>query len=315
MFRPDGDLNGTISAIVLDSGKISLEVTAEVEKYGFNTPLISPAAVPAEEFTPEFVLKAFSTIYQPTEQNKADIMKFVKQVKGVKEGIQNAARSTAKADIKSYTTQQRKTDRESRKGHSDYLSTDNNIVGVSNVFNRDTNGLNRDLKRDYPDLEENERSFDDVLKDFLETDDATEIKAYIKNKGKEAITNIKTKWPKIQAKGRELLMKYIKENLQEAKITPDAKAVIDLITKQPMIMQKLKLINTREDLQPVFDFLLTNINPIYAKSSAQLRTTINQTITDRDKIKPGLKPTPPSLEERLKPIIAKLVQEVKAEKK
>jgi len=96
--------------------------------------------------------------------------------------------------------------------------------------------------------DENKRSFDDIYGDFIETDDATEIKAYFKAKGKEAIQAIKTKWPKIQAKGREKLLKLFGDK------------------------------DIQESLREV-------------------------------------KSTPPSLEERLKPIISKLIQEVIAEKK
>jgi len=155
-FRPEGDLKGILSATISDNGKILLTVREEGE--GFNKRMTSPAAVSTEEFTPEFVLKAYSTIYQPTEQDKADIKAFVQQVKG--EGT----------------------------------------------------------------LDENEKSFDDILKHTLETDDDTEIKAYLKAKGKAAIAKIKAELPKIQAKGREKLLKLfgdkdVQESLRETKST------------------------------------------------------------------------------------------------
>lgn len=88
-FRPQGDLNGILSASIVDGGKIRL--TAREEGSGFNKRVTSPAAVPVEEFTPEFVMKAFSTIYQPSEKDKADIAAFAQQVQdGYKAHTQSA---------------------------------------------------------------------------------------------------------------------------------------------------------------------------------------------------------------------------------
>jgi len=67
------------------------------------------------------------------------------------------------------------------------------------------------------DLDENERSFDDVFGDFIETDDATEIKAYIKTKGKDAIAKIKAKLPAIKDAARTKLAKLMKVELDEAR--------------------------------------------------------------------------------------------------
>jgi hypothetical protein len=77
-FRPQGDLNGILSATIVDGGMVRL--TAREEGSGFNKRVTSPAAVSIEEFTPEFVTKAFSTIYQPSEQDRAGIEAFVQQV-------------------------------------------------------------------------------------------------------------------------------------------------------------------------------------------------------------------------------------------
>jgi hypothetical protein len=77
-FRPQGDLNGILSATIVDGSMVRL--TAREEGSGFNKRVTSPAAVSIEEFTPEFVTKAFSTIYQPSQQDEADIEAFVQQV-------------------------------------------------------------------------------------------------------------------------------------------------------------------------------------------------------------------------------------------
>jgi hypothetical protein len=163
-------------------------------------------------------------------------------------------------------------------------------------------------------LDEAQRSFDDVFADFIETDDATEIKAYIKTKGKDAIAKIKAKLPAIKDAARTKLAKLMKVELDEVnlnkevqmnktKMSPDAKAVIDLITRQPMILQKLSLVNNKEELQSVFDFLLSKINQTYSKSTSQVRTATNQTLLNREKIAP-----------KLESLISKLMNETLSKK-
>jgi len=66
-------------------------------------------------------------------------------------------------------------------------------------------------------MEENQRSFDDIFADFIETDDSTEIKAYIKSKGKEAISKIKAELPKTPDRIRRVLAKLMKVELDEVK--------------------------------------------------------------------------------------------------
>ena len=66
-------------------------------------------------------------------------------------------------------------------------------------------------------LEENQRSFDDIFGDFIETDDSTEIKTYLKAKGKEAITKIKAKLPQLKDAARTKLAKLMKVELDEVK--------------------------------------------------------------------------------------------------
>jgi hypothetical protein len=214
----------------------------------------------------------------------------------------------------------------------------------------------------YDDIDENQRSFDDIFGDFIETDDSTEIKTYLKAKGKEAITKIKAKLPQLKDAARQKLAKLMKVELDEVKtnktsfdykstfedlvmktntasksdfgsikqnwiervenskinpdtkkqmlnsikainslldlqkfasygllryekmavrenqvnevkVAPDAQAVIGLIGKNTMILNKLKQINNKEELQPIFDFLLTKINPTLANQTQQVKTT------------------------------------------
>jgi hypothetical protein len=166
-----------------------------------------------------------------------------------------------------------------------YKKVKNESDGLEPIKDNDTKNEMKKVKVVKENLEE-ARSFDDIFGDFIETDDSTEIKAYFKSKGKDAINKLKTEFPD---KVRQVLSKIVKENqMNEIKISPDAKAVIDLITKQPMILQKLSLINNKEELQSVFDFLLSKINQTYSKSTSQVRTATNQTLLNREKVAPKL---------------------------
>lgn len=66
-------------------------------------------------------------------------------------------------------------------------------------------------------VKENLRSFDDIFKDFIESDDTTEIKSYLKAKGKEAIAKIKTKLPQLKDAARTKVAKLMKIELDEAR--------------------------------------------------------------------------------------------------
>jgi hypothetical protein len=66
-------------------------------------------------------------------------------------------------------------------------------------------------------LGENEKSFDDVLKHFLDTDDSTEIKTYLKAKGRDAIAKIKAKLPALKDQARQKLAKLMKIELDEVR--------------------------------------------------------------------------------------------------
>lgn len=88
----------------------------------------------------------------------------MKKVRVVKEGVQNAAASTAKKDITVYAAQQRKLDNAARKGHSGDLPSDSNTVGASHVFDKDSTRLNKDLKKDYPELNKESINYDNLSK-------------------------------------------------------------------------------------------------------------------------------------------------------
>jgi hypothetical protein len=62
------------------------------------------------------------------------------------------------------------------------------------------------------------------------------------------------------------------------KMTSDAQAVINIIEKQPMLVQKLALVNSREELEGIFDYLITKLNPQLAKNPTGVRTAVNNTL-------------------------------------
>ena len=166
-------------------------------------------------------------------------------------------------------------------------------------------------------LDENERSFDDVFGDFIETDDATEIKAFIKAKGREAIAKIKAKLPVLKDQARQKVAKLMKIELDEMKTTQtpaDTLSVTQLFKRIPQLDQKLSLINNAAEMQDIFDYILDRVNPSIGASDTQLRTALNQAIQANLDIKKSEKLTGTSsnnnIKERLKPAITKLVQEV-----
>jgi hypothetical protein len=166
-------------------------------------------------------------------------------------------------------------------------------------------------------LEENNRSFDDVFGDFIETDDATEIKAYLKTKGKEAIAKIKAKLPQLKDQARQKLIKLMKIKLDEMKTTQtpaDTLSVTNLFNRIPMLKQKLNLINNAAELQDIFDYILDRVNPSLGASDTQLRTALNnaiQTNLDNKKAeKQAGTSSSDAIKNKLKPAITKLVQEV-----
>jgi hypothetical protein len=167
-------------------------------------------------------------------------------------------------------------------------------------------------------LDENEKSFDDVLKNFLDTDDSTEIRAFIKAKGRDAIAKIKAKLPALKDQARQKLAKLMKIELDESRLnkeaqtqTPaDATSVTALLGRVPMIDQKLQLINNAAELQPIFDYILDRVNPSLETSVTQLRTALNQAIQVNLDTKKSEKSGNNNIKERLKPAITKLVQEV-----
>jgi hypothetical protein len=57
-----------------------------------------------------------------------------------------------------------------------------------------------------------------------------------------------------------------------APMSTDAKAVISIIEKIPMLLQKLSLLNSRNELEDVFNYLFVKINPQLSKNTTGIRT-------------------------------------------
>jgi hypothetical protein len=245
-------------------------------------------AIKDKKIDPSAVKTAAEKAMRGDSTELATLMAIAGKASPMGEGVHDAARGAAKKDITSYATQQRKIDNTSRKGHSDDLPTDNNTVGASHVFDKDSSRLNRSLKRDYPDLkeynsyddepgysdrprrtpnrnwdtdddvedryrdyeeddsedlDETNKSFDKIFADFIESDYTTELRSYIKEKGKEAIAKIKSKLPGLYDKARTKVAKLLKVELDEARSS-----------KTPN-----KELNIRERLRPAITKLVQEV--------------------------------------------------------
>ena len=191
--------------------------------------------------------------------------------------------------------------------------------GLEPIKNNDTKNEMKKVKV----VKENLRSFDDIFGDFVETDDSTEIKAYLKAKGKEAIAKIKAKLPQLKDAARTKLAKLMKVELDEVRLKAEAQtqqtpadtlSVTKLFDRVPMLKQKLNLINNAAELQDIFDYILDRVNPSLGASDTQLRTALNLAIkTNLDNAKAEKQAgtsSSDSIKDKLKPAITKLVQEV-----
>ena len=62
------------------------------------------------------------------------------------------------------------------------------------------------------------------------------------------------------------------------KITSDGESLIKLIGKQTSILQKLKLINNRKELEDVLDYILTQVNPNLSLNQASVKAAAMSSI-------------------------------------
>lgn len=130
-------------------------------------------------------------------------------------------------------------------------------------------------------LDENQRSFDDIFGDFIETDDSTEIKAYLKSKGKEALAKIKAKLPQLKDQARQKLAKLMKIELDEARFKKGA----DIGKKGPGFAKIEKAAEERYGSE---------------EAGKKVAGAILKKVLNKES----------DIRERLKPAITKLVQEV-----
>jgi hypothetical protein len=77
-------------------------------------------------------------------------------------------------------------------------------------------GLKENSKKD--EIHEGvDKSFEDVFKNFLDTDDSTEIKAYVKEKGPAVLRLIRSKLNSLHGQARKKVADYLKVELDEAR--------------------------------------------------------------------------------------------------
>ena len=64
----------------------------------------------------------------------------------------------------------------------------------------------------------------------------------------------------------------------DTKITSDGQSLIKLLGKQTSILQKLKLINNRKELEDVLDYILTQVNPNLSLNQASVKAAAMSSI-------------------------------------
>ena len=82
----------------------------------------------------------------------------------------------------------------------------------------------------------------------------------------------KTKYKKLAEAYKKVTSTIYEAEKPATPMSSDAKNVITVIEKVPMLMQKLKMLNTREELESVFDYLFTKINPQLSKNITGIKT-------------------------------------------
>ena len=81
----------------------------------------------------------------------------------------------------------------------------------------------------------------------------------------------------------EVYAEYVKLNEEtlpggDTKITSDGQSLIKLLGKQTSILQKLKLINNRKELEDVLDYILTQVNPNLSLNQASVKAAAMSSI-------------------------------------
>jgi hypothetical protein len=179
-----------------------VEQSPEVDEQDGIYPATSVKDVPKKEKTYKKV-KNTSDGLEPIKDN--DTKNELKKVKVVKENISPKDIDQAEVEI---TT------------NDSTIQAMADKMGISQeelfkLLLKKLGGLKENSKKDEMN-EGNDKSFEDVFKNFLDTDDATEIKAYVKEKGPAVLRLIRSKLNSLHGQARKKVADYLKVELDEA---------------------------------------------------------------------------------------------------
>jgi hypothetical protein len=157
-------------------------------------------------------------IYPATTITDIPKTKTYKKVKNTSDGLEPIKDNDTKNELKKVKiVKENIAPEEIDQAEVEITTNDASIQAMADKMGISQEELFKLLLKKLGGLDEAQRSFDDVFSDFIETDDATEIKAYIKTKGKDAIAKIKAKLPAIKDAARTKLAKLMKVELDEAR--------------------------------------------------------------------------------------------------
>jgi hypothetical protein len=233
------------------------------------------------------ILKGWATLHVEAAL-KAAKKKTYKKVKNTSDGLEPIKDNDTKNEMKKVKVVKE------NKTSFDYKSTFEDLVMKTNTASKSDFGS---IKQNWIERVENSKINPDTKKQMLNS-----IKAI----------NSLLDLQKFASYG---LLRYekmaIRENqVNEAGTAPDAKIVMDLIGKNTMILNKLKQINNKEELQPIFDFLLTLINPTLANQTQQVKTTATTSAQNYSKMGSVTEKAAPKLES----LISKIMNETLSKK-
>jgi hypothetical protein len=157
-------------------------------------------------------------IYPATTITDIPKTKTYKKVKNTSDGLEPIKDNDTKNELKKVKiVKENIAPEEIDQAEVEITTNDASIQAMADKMGISQEELFKLLLKKLGGLDENQRSFDDIFGDFIETDDSTEIKSYLKAKGKEAITKIKAKLPQLKDAARTKLAKLMKVELDEAR--------------------------------------------------------------------------------------------------
>jgi len=151
-----------------------------------------------------------------------------------------------------------------------------------------------------------------TLTDIPKEEVSKPVKSKTRPDGLEPIKNNDTK-------NEMKKVKVVKENLHNLKENPmkttqlpsDTASLLSILKRiESQTKAKFFAINNADELQDIFDYILDRVNPTLASSVTQLRTALNQAYDSNIDAKKAGVSSNPSIKEKLRPAITKLVQEV-----